>query len=102
MLSGMDTVVLIGIFLAVNVASFLAYYLDKRAAIRKARRIPERTLLIMALVAPFGAAGGMRTFHHKTKKTKFLLVYAFLALHVALIIYVVLPKIATGVASLIG
>jgi len=78
-------------YLLVNSASFVAYYIDKRAARRKRRRIPERTLLLLALAAPFGAATAMRAFRHKTRKARFYLVYAFLALHAALIAYVLMP-----------
>lgn len=100
MLTSTDTAVLIGLFLMANLASCVVYYLDKRAAVGKTRRVPERTLLLIALVAPFGAVGGMRIFHHKTRKVKFLLVYLFLALHVLLIGYLLLPGAADAVASL--
>lgn len=100
MLTSTDTAVLIGLFLMANLASCVVYYLDKRAAVGKTRRVPERTLLLIALVAPFGAVGGMRIFHHKTRKVKFLLVYLFLTLHVLLIGYLLLPGAADAVASL--
>lgn len=75
------------VYLLVNIASFLVYYLDKRAAVRRARRIPERTLLLLALIAPFGAVAAMRVFHHKTRKVKFYLVYVFLGLHLVFLFY---------------
>ncbi len=58
--------------LAVNVLAFAAYGIDKRKAIRNAWRIPERTLLLLAVVGgSIGAILGMRFFHHKTRKPKF-------------------------------
>ena len=58
-------------FAAVNAVGLSLYWIDKRLAVRKRRRIPERTLLWAAAVAPFGALAGMFLFHHKTRKTKF-------------------------------
>jgi uncharacterized membrane protein YsdA (DUF1294 family) len=91
--------VLIGAYLVLNAASLVMYYADKRAAVRKERRISERTLLLAALVAPFGAVGGMRFFHHKTRKTKFLLAYLFLGLHLVLLAYLMAPGAMHELAS---
>ncbi|MBI0583930.1 MAG: DUF1294 domain-containing protein [Methanomassiliicoccus sp.] len=89
----LETLALLSIILLLNVAALVLYFVDKRAARMKRSRIPERTLLLMALVAPFGALAGMRLFRHKTRKTKFLLVYLFLALHLLLVLYVMLPML---------
>ena len=53
----------------INVVTFLAYGDDKRRANRPgARRIPEKPLLLMALLGGSpGALAGMRVFHHKTR-----------------------------------
>lgn len=66
----------IGIYLAfVNVAAFVMYGADKRRAQRGLRRIPERTLLAIALLGGgLGALLGMLVFHHKTRKLRFRLV----------------------------
>lgn len=66
----------IGIYLAfVNVAAFVMYGADKRRAQRGQRRIPERTLLAIALLGGgLGALLGMLVFHHKTRKLRFRLV----------------------------
>ena len=65
----------IGIYLAfVNVAAFFMYGADKRRAQRGERRIPEKTLLAIALLGGgLGAFLGMRIFHHKTRKLRFRL-----------------------------
>ena len=43
-------------------------YLDKRRAILKKYRIPEKTLFLIALIGgSIGAILGMETFRHKTK-----------------------------------
>jgi uncharacterized membrane protein YsdA (DUF1294 family) len=70
-----------------NVAALVIYYADKRAASRMLRRVPERTLLLVALIGPFGALVAMRSFRHKTKKNKFLVVYLFALLHILLAAY---------------
>lgn len=53
--------------LGVNLLSFLIYGLDKLLAIRRMRRIPEASLLTLAVLAgSVGAMLGMLVFHHKT------------------------------------
>ena len=83
----------IPLFLAVyailNLIAFAAFGLDKRKAQRSSWRIPERVLLFLALCGPFGAYGAMRKFRHKTQKTLFLLVPAFLVLHCIILLYCV-------------
>lgn len=73
----------------VNVWAFLLYGLDKRKAGRNAWRTPERTLLFFSFLGPFGAWAGMQRFRHKTTKTKFRLVPAFMAAHAAAIALIV-------------
>lgn len=58
---------------AINVVTFLAYGLDKQKAKQNRWRIPERILLGLAIFGgSIGALLGMRAFHHKTKKLKFV------------------------------
>ena len=79
------------IYFVLNVMSFLFYGLDKAKAQakRKWRRIPEKNLLLIALMAPFGALAGMQIFRHKIRKDKFkYLVPAFVAVH--LVVFAVL------------
>ena len=58
--------------LAVNLLGILIMYIDKRKAKKGSWRIPEKTLICIALIG--GAIGtmiGMYWFRHKTKKLKF-------------------------------
>ena len=56
----------------VNIAAFAVYGWDKLCAIKKRWRVPERTLLALALVGgSIGALLAMRIFRHKTLHLKF-------------------------------
>ena len=61
------------IYLAVmNLAAFLAMGTDKFRAKNAARRIPERSLFLLAAVGgSVGAILGMFAFRHKTKHLSF-------------------------------
>lgn len=62
------------LLVALNLAAFLAHGLDKWRARRGGARIPERTLLLLALpLAAPGAWAGMHFFRHKTVKRSFRL-----------------------------
>lgn len=77
------------LFLAlINVVTFFVYGDDKRRAKKAgARRIPEKTLLVMAALGGSpGALAGMRVFHHKTRHWYFKYgVPAMLLLQLALL-----------------
>lgn len=61
-----------GYLVVVNLAAFVIYGIDKQKAKRKKWRIPEATLLGIAVIGgSVGALPGMYTFHHKTRKIKF-------------------------------
>lgn len=76
---------LLAVYLLLNLIAFAAFGWDKHKAIAQKWRTLERTLLLLALLGPWGAVLGMETFRHKTRKLKFKLVYAFLVLHIAVI-----------------
>jgi uncharacterized membrane protein YsdA (DUF1294 family) len=68
-------------------ACFVAYGLDKRRATNGHRRVPERTLHLLAFLGGWpGALLGQRRFRHKTRKVSFRIVFwAVVALHVAVV-----------------
>ena len=58
--------------LAVNIATFFLYGIDKYKAKRGLWRISEATLLTIATIGgSIGACAGMRLWHHKTMHKKF-------------------------------
>ena len=60
------------VFAAWNLIVFLTYGIDKLKAKKDKWRIPEKTLLLMALcMGGTGALLGMGIFHHKTQHKSF-------------------------------
>jgi len=63
------------LFIYLLIVNALAYILmgdDKRRAIMKSRRIPEKVLLLAALIGgSLGELLGMLSYHHKTRHKKF-------------------------------
>lgn len=58
--------------LIINAAGFLLMLIDKWKAKKNLWRIPEKTLLGVALIGgSIGAYAGMQVFRHKTKHLKF-------------------------------
>ena len=58
--------------LGINLVAFVLYGVDKKRAVRNEFRIRERVLLWMArLGGGLGSWLGIKSFHHKTKHTKF-------------------------------
>lgn len=57
---------------AINLAAFAAMGWDKEQARQRARRIPENTLLTLALLGgSIGTVAGQQAFRHKTRKQPF-------------------------------
>lgn len=73
---------------AVNVIAFIMCVVDKRAAIKRQRRISERALFFVSIIG--GAAGmlaGMLLVRHKTKHCSFMvLIPLFIAAHVVILV----------------
>lgn len=84
------TVVALGTYLSLvavtSLVSFAAYGWDKRRAAIAGRRVPERTLHLLAFLGGWpGALLGQRHFRHKTKKVPFLIVFWItVVLHIAI------------------
>ena len=58
--------------LLINIVTFLVFAIDKRRAVKRKWRIPEKTLLGLSLIG--GSAGGliaMYYFRHKIRKPAF-------------------------------
>ncbi len=61
-----------GYLALVNVTAFIAFGWDKRCATTGERRIPERTLLGLAVIGgSVGAVAAQQVFRHKTRKEPF-------------------------------
>ena len=76
----------LAILTAVNVAVFVIFASDKRAAQKNARRTPDRTLIVSAIFGPFGAYLAMKVLRHKTRKMLFYLVPLFAFLQIFLMV----------------
>ena len=83
---------LIGLYyLCMNIIAFILYGLDKKYAREGRWRIPEKTVLGIAVIG--GAAGawmGMQAFRHKTKHLLFrVFVPVFVLVHVGIIVFMI-------------
>ena len=74
------------IYATMSVITFIAFWLDKRAAQRAKQRTPEKMLLSLALCGGWpGALLAMKLCRHKTRKWLFKLGIPTIAgLHIAL------------------
>lgn len=83
----MTTAALLAVYLLLaNAFAFGAFALDKAAAESNRRRIPERSLLLIALAGgSLGALTAQQVMRHKTRKQPFrALLIAIALLHLAL------------------
>lgn len=78
--------------LTINLITFVMYGIDKLKAKKAKWRIPEATLLWMAVLGgSLGAWAGMQVWHHKTLHKKFKYgVPAIILLQIALAVYLIL------------
>ena len=66
------TMILVYYYVFMNILTFVIYGVDKHKAKEGKWRIPERTLILLAVFGGFaGALAGMLIWHHKTRKKKF-------------------------------
>ncbi|WP_129745794.1 DUF1294 domain-containing protein [Flavobacterium anhuiense] len=80
--------VLLLYFLFINILVFIFAGYDKSQARKNNRRVPEKTLFLMALTGGSpGLLTAMLLFRHKTSKTSFIVKFAvILLIQVALIL----------------
>lgn len=85
------SMILFAYILGMNLLAYILMAVDKTKAIRHARRIPEKTLLLVAaLGGSLGEWVAMASLRHKTKHKKFLiLVPLFLLAHILIGVYFV-------------
>lgn len=76
--------------IAINVVTFIAYGIDKLRAKQNKWRIPEATLLFLAVIGgSIGAWVGMKVWHHKTMHRKFKFgVPVILILQFAIVVWI--------------
>lgn len=75
--------------LGINAVTFIVYGIDKYKAKKAKLRIPEATLLLLAVLGgSIGAWMGMKVWHHKTMHKKFKYgIPAILLIQIALMTY---------------
>lgn len=65
-------IIILSYLVVINLIAFVLYGIDKKRAIRNELRIRESVLLWIArLGGAIGSWLGIKSFHHKTKHTKF-------------------------------
>jgi Predicted membrane protein len=85
-----------GYLLLMNLIGFVLMGIDKKKAVRKAWRIPEKTLLLAAFLGGgIGSFLGMYLFRHKTKHLKFVLLLPVSAVIYGIILYKLVWLICT-------
>ena len=63
---------ILGLLAVVNASAFVLFMLDKHLASERMRRVPESTLLFVALIGgSAGAIAGQQYWRHKTRKEPF-------------------------------
>ena len=61
------------LLMGINILTFIVYGVDKWRAAHNRWRIPETTLLGLAIIGgSIGALLGMKVWHHKTKHKEFV------------------------------
>ena len=85
---------LVGYLAIVNLIAFTVYGADKRRARKDRRRVPEKTLFLLAIIGgSLGAFLGMRLFRHKTRHWYFVWgIPAIMVLQIALGLWLTAQK----------
>lgn len=96
----MDVItLLLSYFIAINFIGFALMGIDKYKAKKRAFRIPEATLFIVAVIGgSIGSIAGMYAFRHKTRHRSFVYGMPFiLIIQIALIIAILNAPIEISV-----
>lgn len=77
--------------ISINFVTFLAYYLDKRAAVRGQWRVPESNLHTLEFLGGWGGALlAQHIFSHKTKKKSYQTTFVMVvALELAVVFFII-------------
>ena len=77
----------LAVVLALSLLAFVFYGFDKRRARKDGRRVPEKTLHLIAVSGGWpGALIGQRVFRHKTQKLSYRIVFWLcVMLHLAVV-----------------
>ena len=68
--------ILLVYYILINLVLFLTMGLDKKRAVKNQYRIPEANLFVLALLGGgIGGFLGMKSFHHKTRKISFYIIF---------------------------
>jgi uncharacterized membrane protein YsdA (DUF1294 family) len=78
----------------INVAAFFLFMFDKHCAQQRLRRVPESTLLLVALAGgTAGAIAGQQYWRHKTHKEPFrTTLFSIAGLHVLLLAWLLVGR----------
>ena len=77
----------------INLLGFIFMYIDKEKAKKHKWRIPENTLMLIAILGgSIGSLIGMNTFRHKTKHIKFKYGIPLIIVFQIIIIFLILNK----------
>lgn len=87
---------IIGYVLVINIIAFITMWADKQKAKKRAWRVPEATLFLLAIIGgSIGSIAGMYTFRHKTKHMNFvILMPVILGIQILLIVGLLLSPIS--------
>ena len=88
---------LLNYLVIINIIAFMVYGIDKLKAKRGKWRIPEATLLFLAIIGgSIGAWCGVKVWHHKTLHKKFRYgIPLIIALQTAMVLYLYQDVILT-------
>ncbi len=87
---------IIGYVVIINIIAFVTMWADKQKAKKKAWRIPEATLFLLAIIGgSIGSIAGMYTFRHKTKHMNFVIFMpVILGIQILLIVALLISPIS--------